>query len=108
MLSYRNPSPFARYDDLRHPIPHTLIAPKLPKLHADSKGSELEFWFPFGLLMGTKSRKSSSEKPLLFIGWLVRATPGFFPTMRRVAVGVDKQKITPTDHDGGRTSIRIT
>ena len=108
MLSYRNPSPFARYDALRHPIPHVLIALKLPRPHADSKGSELEFGFQFGLLMGTESRKSSSEKPLLFIGWLVRATPGFLSILRRVAVGVVKQKITPTDHDGGRTSIRIT
>jgi len=76
MLSYRNPSPFARYDDLRHPIPHTLIAPKLPRPHADSKGSELEFWFQFDLLIGTESRKSSSEKPLPFYWLAGRVTAG--------------------------------
>ena len=108
MLSYRDPSPFARYDALRRPIPHTRVALKLPKLHADSKGSELEFGFLYCLHIGAESRKSSSEKPLLFIGWLVRATPGFFSILRRAAAGVVKQKITPTDHDGGRTSIRIT
>ena len=108
MLSYRDPSPFARYDALRHPIPHVLIALKLPRPHADSKGSELEFGFLYCLHIGAESRKSSSEKPLLFIGWLVGVTTGVFPTLRRVAVGVVKQKITPTDHDGGRTSIRIT